>query len=87
VLALGVAGTSVGLLIYFRLLEQYGSARSILVTYLVPVAALAFGVGLLGEPLTVSEVIGLGLILGGTALGSGFLRLTRRAPAAAAPHG
>jgi drug/metabolite transporter (DMT)-like permease len=85
VLALGVAGTSVGLVIYYRMLELYGSARASLVTYLAPVTALAYGIGLLGEPLTVAEVVGLVLILGGTALGSGFVRTTRGEPAPAAP--
>jgi drug/metabolite transporter (DMT)-like permease len=85
VLALGVAGTSVGLLIYYRMLELYGSARASLVTYLAPVTALAYGIGLLGEPLTAAEVVGLLLILGGTALGSGLVRTARREPAPAAP--
>jgi drug/metabolite transporter (DMT)-like permease len=54
-----------------------------LVTYLLPVTALAYGVTLLGEPLTVEELLGMVLILGGVALGSGALRLTRREPVAA----
>jgi drug/metabolite transporter (DMT)-like permease len=86
VMALAVAGTSIGLLIYYRLLESYGSARAILVTYLAPVAALAYGVGLLEESLTVANVAGLALILGGVALGSGYVRVARRAPAPAAPR-
>lgn len=86
VLALAIAGTSVGLLIYYRLLQQYGSARASLVTYLAPVTALGYGIGLLGEPLTIAEVLGLILILGGTALGSGFVWSTRRrAPVPTAP--
>jgi drug/metabolite transporter (DMT)-like permease len=81
VLALALAGTSVGLLVYYKLIELYGSAKASLVTYLAPVAALGYGVGLLGEPLTVGEVIGLLLILGGVALGSGLVRPLRRATA------
>jgi drug/metabolite transporter (DMT)-like permease len=86
VLALAVAGTSIGLLIYYRMLERYGSSRAILVTFLAPVAALAFGVGLLDEPLTAAKLIGLVLILGGVALGSGLLRSIRRSPAPVAPQ-
>jgi drug/metabolite transporter (DMT)-like permease len=81
VLALGMAGTSVGLLMYYRMLELYGSARASLVTYLAPVAALGYGIGILDEPLKAAEVIGLLLILGGVALGSGLVRPLRRATA------
>jgi drug/metabolite transporter (DMT)-like permease len=84
VLALALLGTCVGLLIYYRMLERYGSARASLVTYLAPVAALGYGIGLLGEPLTAAEVIGLFLILGGVGLGSGLVRPMRRTPAPAA---
>jgi len=79
VLALGMAGTSIGLLMYYRMLELYGSARASLVTYLAPVAALGYGIGLLDEALTAGEVVGLTLILGGVALGSGLVRPVRRA--------
>jgi drug/metabolite transporter (DMT)-like permease len=54
------------------------------VTYLLPVTALFYGAGLLGEPITVEEIAGLVLILIGTALGSGALRVARREPAPAA---
>jgi len=54
-----------------------------LVTYLLPVTALIYGVTLLGELLTVEELLGMVLILGGVALGSGALRLARREPVAA----
>jgi drug/metabolite transporter (DMT)-like permease len=82
VLALGILGTAAGQLLYFRLLVGYGTARSSLVTYLLPIPALFYGVTLLGEPLTVPEVLGGGLILGGVVLASGFVRLRRREPAA-----
>jgi len=54
-----------------------------LVTYLLPVTALFYGVTLLGEPLTWEELAGMVLILGGVALGSGAVRLYRREPVAA----
>jgi drug/metabolite transporter (DMT)-like permease len=54
-----------------------------LMTYLLPVTALIYGVTLLGELLTVEELLGMVLILGGVALGSGALRLARREPVAA----
>ena len=84
VLALGIAGTAIGQLIYYAMLNSAGSARASLVTYLLPVTALFYGAGLLGEPITVEELVGLVLILGGVALGSGLVRLARREPAPAA---
>jgi drug/metabolite transporter (DMT)-like permease len=84
VLALAVLGTVLGQLIYYKLLQTDGSARASLVTYLLPVTALFYGVTLLGEPLTMSEIAGLVLILGGVALGSGLVRAPRAQPAAAA---
>jgi drug/metabolite transporter (DMT)-like permease len=85
VVALGVAGTAVGQLIFYRMLETDGSAKASLVTYLLPVTALFYGASLLGEPITVEELAGLVLILAGVALGSGIIGAARRrAPAPAA---
>jgi drug/metabolite transporter (DMT)-like permease len=78
VVALGVAGTAIGQLIYYRMIETDGSARTSLVTYLLPVTALFYGASLLGEPITVEELVGLVLILAGVALGSGMVRAARR---------
>jgi drug/metabolite transporter (DMT)-like permease len=79
VLALGIAGTAVGTLLYFRLVATHGSARASLVVYLLPPFALMYGATLLNEPLTAQKLIGLVLILGGVALGSGLVSWTRRA--------
>jgi len=78
VLALALLGTAVAQLVWFRLLRLYGSARASLVTYLLPVTALLYGVVLLDEPLTAPELAGLALILAGVALGSGAVPLSRR---------
>ena len=80
VLALALLGTVAGQLLYFRLVYRYGSARASLVVYLLPVTALFYGALLLGEPITASALVGLVLILTGTALGSGVLRMPRRRP-------
>jgi drug/metabolite transporter (DMT)-like permease len=84
VLALGLLGTAAGQLLYFRMIYRYGSARASLVVYLLPVTALFYGALLLNEPMTISAIVGLVLILAGTALGSGVVRLPRRAAVAAA---
>jgi drug/metabolite transporter (DMT)-like permease len=77
-LGLAVLGTAVAQLILFRVLRLYGAARLSLVTYLIPVFALLYGSVILDEPLRTSMLIGLGLILGGVALGSGVWRPQRR---------
>jgi drug/metabolite transporter (DMT)-like permease len=83
VLALALGGTVAGQLIYFRMIYSYGSARASLVVYLLPVTALFYGAVFLDEPITVSALAGLVLILTGTALGSGVMRLPRRRAAVA----
>jgi drug/metabolite transporter (DMT)-like permease len=76
VAALGIAGTGFAQVVYYRLVRNYGSARSSLVTYLLPPTALIYGVLLLDEPLTIPELAGLALILAGVAFGSGLLGRT-----------
>jgi drug/metabolite transporter (DMT)-like permease len=85
VLALALLGTVAGQLIYFRLIYRYGSARASLVVYLLPVTALFYGALLLGETITTQAIAGLVLILTGTALASGLVRMPRRAPVPASP--
>jgi drug/metabolite transporter (DMT)-like permease len=77
-LGLAVLGTAVAQLILFRVLKLFGAARLSLVTYLIPAFALLYGSVILDEPLRPSMLIGLGLILGGVALGSGAWRPQRR---------
>jgi drug/metabolite transporter (DMT)-like permease len=82
---LGVVGTGVGLLLYLYLLERHGSARGSLVVYLLPPTALLYGAVFLDEPLRVTAILGLALILAGVALGSGLLRPMRRRQPVPAP--
>jgi drug/metabolite transporter (DMT)-like permease len=81
-LTLAVGGTAIAQLILFRMLRLFGAARVSLVTYLMPVTALVYGATILGEPLRPSMLGGLGLILGGVALGSGVWWPIRRTAAA-----
>jgi drug/metabolite transporter (DMT)-like permease len=83
VIALAVIGTALAQIIAYRALRSDGAARLSLVTYLLPVTALFYGLVLLGEPLTWQELAGMVLILGGVAFGSGAVRLQRREPVAA----
>jgi drug/metabolite transporter (DMT)-like permease len=85
VVALAVLGTAAAQILLFRVLRSDGATMLSLVTYLLPATALVYGITLLGESLTVEELIGMVLILGGVALGSGAVRLPRRQPASASP--
>jgi drug/metabolite transporter (DMT)-like permease len=76
--ALGVLATGVATLIVNHLIAVHGPARTMLVNYLLPGFALAYGVTLLDEPLTVAEVLGLALILVGVTLAAGLVTLGRR---------
>jgi drug/metabolite transporter (DMT)-like permease len=84
-LALALVGTSFAQLILFRMLRLHGPARTSLVTYLMPGFALFYGAVLLDEPITVSVLAGLALILVGVALGSGLVRPLRRRREAVGP--
>jgi drug/metabolite transporter (DMT)-like permease len=75
---IGVLGTGVGLLLYLSMLEKYGSSRASLVVYLLPPTALVYGAVFLDEPLRLTAIVGLALILAGVALGSGLVRPARR---------
>ena len=85
VVALGIVGTGIGMLVFMKLLSDYGPFRAGLVTYLLPVTALLYGTLLLDEEITAWMVCGLALILAGVALGSGVLRASRPAPEAVEP--
>lgn len=76
-LALGVLCTALAYILYFRLLARIGAARAVTVTYLVPVFATGWGALLLGEPLTARMALGGAVVLAGTALATGLIRLRR----------
>jgi drug/metabolite transporter (DMT)-like permease len=78
VVVLGVVATGLAQLLVNRLIALHGSARTMLVNYLLPGFALVYGFALLGEPLTASKLGGLALILAGVTLASGLLRRERR---------
>ncbi len=74
VAALGIGGTAIALILYYRMLAAYGASRASLVTYLLPPVALIYGATILDEPLTANAIAGLVLVLAGVALGSGVFR-------------
>ena len=77
--ALGLGGTAVAQILSYRMIRSYGSARAVLVAYMLPAFALAYGAVFLSESLSWQKLVGLALILGGVGLGAGAVRLPRRA--------
>ena len=65
--ALGALGTPVAYLLYFRLLRRVGPTNLLLVTFLLPIVALALGTIFLHERIESRDLAGLLLILGGLA--------------------
>lgn len=68
VVALGVLGSGLAYLLYFRLLTEVGATRTMLVTYLVPVTALFWGWLVLDETFGLQTLAGMGAILFGVLL-------------------
>lgn len=65
VLELGLVGTTIAYLLYFRILNRSGASNALLVTFLIPVTALFVGIFFLGEHLSGIHFIGMGLIASG----------------------
>ena len=57
---LGMLGSGVAYLLYFRILRAWGATRSTLVTYVMPIVGIALGVAVLGEVLHPAEILGSG---------------------------
>src|SRR3954453_13118721 len=80
---LGVLGTALAFVIYYDLIAGIGAARAALVSYLAPGIALFYGALFLDEEITIAAVIGLVLILGGSAIASRSKRV--QVPVGAVP--
>jgi drug/metabolite transporter (DMT)-like permease len=75
---LGLLGTGVAYLLFFRIIERWGATRTTLVTYVIPVVAISLGFVVFGERLRPAELAGAVLIIGGVVLVNGRLGLGRR---------
>ncbi len=62
---LGIVGSGIAYLFFFRLLAVWAPTRVSLVTYAMQVVAVALGVIVLGETLTVGFLVGAVLVIGG----------------------
>jgi drug/metabolite transporter (DMT)-like permease len=84
VIWLGVFGSSLAYLIYFRLVHVLGATRMSLITYLMPIVGIVLGVLVLNETIDIRTVVGTAIILAGVGLVSsrrGARRLFGRVPA------
>ena len=67
---LGVVGTALAFVIFYRLIAEVGAARAALVSDCAPGIALFYGAAFGGEVITLAAIAGLALILLGVALAS-----------------
>ena len=75
VAAVALLCTAIAYIIFFHIIEKAGPSRALTVTFLVPVFALVYGSVFLGEVIT-PWMIGCGVvIICGTALSTGLLRV------------
>jgi drug/metabolite transporter (DMT)-like permease len=65
---LGLLGSGLAYLLYFRLLRNWGAGRTSLVAYELPVWGIALGFIVLGEPLRASLLVGTALVIAGIAV-------------------
>ncbi len=65
---LGLMGSGLAYLVFFRMLSRWGSTRSSLVAYLIPIWGIALGVVVLNETVDVRVLAGTALVIGGVAL-------------------
>lgn len=74
VVTLALFSTALAYILYFHLIQAIGSTQTLTVAYLIPLFAMLAGAIFLNEPLTLSMLIGCGLILLGTANAVGTFR-------------
>ncbi len=77
VIGLAVFSTALAFVVYFQLIRDAGPTRTLTVTYLIPVFAIAWGHLLLDEALTQGVLLGGGLILLGVAFANPVRRQRR----------
>ena len=62
---IGLFGSGLAYLVFFRLLRDWGATRTSLVAYLLPIVGIALGALILQEPIDAGLLIGTALIIGG----------------------
>jgi drug/metabolite transporter (DMT)-like permease len=78
---LGLLGSGLAYLAFFRLLSRWGATRTALVAYVLPVVGIALGFVVLGEPIDARMLAGTALIIAGVGVVNGaFGRLLTFVP-------
>lgn len=75
VIALGIACTGIAYTVYFHLIATIGPTRAVSVTFLVPIFGILWASLFLGERITSSMLLGCAVVIVGTMLASGVLKL------------
>ena len=65
---LGIFGSGLAYVLYFRLLGRWGATRTSLVAYLLPVYGIVLGFLVLQEPVDATLIVGTALVIAGVAL-------------------
>jgi drug/metabolite transporter (DMT)-like permease len=76
---LAAACTALAYVLFFKLIGNVGATRATTVSYLIPGFGVAWGAIFLGEVFTLDMAMGCAVILAGTALASGAIRMPRAA--------
>ena len=71
---LGVFGSGLAYLAFFRLIPAWGPTRTTLVAYLLPIWGIALGFLILNEPIQSGLILGTALVI----VGIGFVNLNRQ---------
>ncbi|MEQ5843264.1 DMT family transporter [Paraburkholderia acidicola] len=82
--ALALACTAFAYVLFFRLIASVGPSRAMTALFLIPAFGVLWGALFLGETFTVAMAIGCGVILAGTALTAGVVRLPGKRQTSAA---
>jgi drug/metabolite transporter (DMT)-like permease len=86
-LALGAGSTGIAYVMYLWLIEETGSVRASLVTYIIPVVGLFLGWAVLDEGIGLNTLLGSALIIAGVAMVMRGQAPTREAAPVGAPVG
>ncbi len=73
--ALAVLCTAIAYILYFHLIERAGPSKALTVTFLIPVFALGYGALFLGETISAWMVVCGLVIVTGTALSTGLVKV------------
>jgi len=68
VIWLGLLGSGLAYLVFFRLLGRWGATRTSMVAYLLPLYGIVLGALVRNEPVDATMILGTALIIGGVAL-------------------